>query len=174
MSQSNDEGAGGPGDDGIAFAGIQNPSDALGILAQVADHDTQDPRMRGDPPLHPHQSHLALDSPRPHPTPPSFHNLSNPAFLPLPQPDPVPYQLCHDGVLTSWKIRELIARYGCHLLMRQVTGGLPIPGVLNDSLPDLTFPKDTRQDIIHTFPLSLPEYLTPMLLQTLLCVNNIY
>jgi hypothetical protein len=110
MSQSNDEGPGGPGDDGIAFAGIQNPSDALGILAQVADHDTNESVMRGGPSRPSQQSHMNLDSPRQHPTPPSFHNLNNPGYLPLPQQDSIPYQLCNDGVLTSWKIRELIAR----------------------------------------------------------------
>jgi hypothetical protein len=110
MSQSNDEGPGGPGDDVIAFAGIQNPSDALGILAQVADHDTQEPGMRGGPSRQSRQSHLNLDSPRPQPTPPSFHNLTNSGFLPLPQTDSIPFQLCNDGTLTSWRLRELIAR----------------------------------------------------------------
>jgi len=110
MSQSNDEGPGGTGDDGIAFAGIQNPSDALGILAQVADHDTQEPGMRGGQSHQSHQSHLNLNSPRSHPTPPPLHNLNNSAFLSLPLPDTIPYQLCNDGVLTAWKIRELIAR----------------------------------------------------------------
>jgi hypothetical protein len=110
MSQSNDEGPGGPGDDGIAFAGIQNPSDALGILAQVADHDTQDPGMRGVQSRQSRQSHMSLDSPRTHHTPPSYHHLNNPGYLPLAQSDSIPYQLCNDGILTSWKIRELIAR----------------------------------------------------------------
>jgi hypothetical protein len=115
MSQSNDEGPGGPGDDGIAFAGIQNPSDALGILAQVADHDTHEPGMRGGLSRQSQQqSHLNLDSPGPHQTPPSFHNLNNHGYLPLPQPDSIPYQLCNDGILTSWKIQELIARYEYH------------------------------------------------------------
>lgn len=112
MSQSNDEGPGGPDDEGMAFARIQNPSDALGILAQVADHDISEPGMRRGPSRQFQQSHLSLDSPTPHQSPPSFHNLNHPDYLPLPQPDSIPYQLCSDGILTSWKIHELIARYG--------------------------------------------------------------
>jgi hypothetical protein len=107
-SQSNDEGTVVPGDDGIAFAGIQNPSDALGILAQVADHDTQEPGMRGGVSL---QARLSHGSPQVDASPSAFRSLGDAAgFMPLPQADSIPYQLCSDGVLTSWKIRELIAR----------------------------------------------------------------
>lgn len=95
----------GAGDD--EFTGIQNPSDALGILAQVADNDNHATKPRQSS-QHLHYGHL---DPQVAQRPP-FQTPGVPPFLSLPAPQSgdIPYQLCIDGFLTTSKVKELVAR----------------------------------------------------------------
>ena len=101
MSQSPDD-----GDAAEPFERIQNPSDALGILAQVADNH----------PAPEQQSHLTFQQPRFGPITPQngqglhFQSLAASPFPSMHQEDVIPYQLCTDGLLTTSKVRELVSR----------------------------------------------------------------
>lgn len=83
-------------EDESAFAGLQNPSDALGILAQVADENLESRRNS----LHA-QSHRS---------PFQQHHGNAVSYVTPPQADAIPYQLCTDGYLTTRKVHELLER----------------------------------------------------------------
>jgi hypothetical protein len=100
MSQSPDD-----GDTTEPFERIQNPSDALGILAQVADnHPGQE--HQGNLTFQPHFAHFSPQNDQGLP----YQNIGGTPYTSMHQEDVLPYRLCTDGLLTTGKVRELVSR----------------------------------------------------------------